>query len=80
MGNSDTSLLVRFRFDGNKKSEVAMLTYEQYPNIKELPITIECKIVKNEKQTLSKNDIYIINKKLSKVFSKSKTHTHSLSK
>ena len=60
-----SSLLVEFRFDGNEKSEIAELTYEQYSNIKELPITIECKIVKNQEPTISKEDMVKINKKLS---------------
>jgi len=80
MTNFDTpSILVRFRFDGDKKSEIALLTYDQYFNIKNLPISTECKIVKNEKPTLSKNEIDAINKKLSRMFSKSRSHTQSLS-
>ncbi|GBH34554.1 hypothetical protein NZNM25_13450 [Nitrosopumilus zosterae] len=63
-------------FKGDKKSEIALLTFEQYSNIKDLPITKECRIVKNEKPTLSKNDVAAINKKIAKL---SKTHTQSLS-
>ena len=74
-----SSLLVEFRFDGNEKSEIAELTYEQYSNIKELPITIECKIVKNQEPIISKEDMVKINKKLSQVFKKSKSHTSVLS-
>ena len=74
-----SSLLVEFRFDGEIKSEIAELTYEQYSNIKELPITVECKIVKNQTPTISKQDMDKINKKLSAVFKKSKSHTGSLS-
>ncbi len=70
------SLLVKFRFIGDKKSEIALLSFEQYSNIKELPITKECKIVKNQKATLSKNDILAINAKIKQL---SKTHTQSLS-
>lgn len=72
------SLLVRFRFDGESHSNVANLTYEQYSNIKELPITVECKIVKNEAPTLSKADMAELNKKISKVFAQSKSHTQRL--
>ena len=74
-----SSLLVEFRFDGEIKSEIAELTYEQYSNIKELPITVECKIVKNQTPTISKQDMDKINKKLLAVFKKSKSHTGSLS-
>jgi len=73
------SLLVKFRFDGESHSNIANLTYEQYSNIKELPITVECKIVKNEAPTLSKADIAELNKKISQVFSQSKSHTQRLS-
>jgi len=76
---SVSSVLVEFRFDGDERSEIAELTYEQYSNIKELPITVECKIVKNQTPTISKQDMDKINKKLSKVFKKSKSHTSVLS-
>lgn len=77
MNDSKPSLRVKFRFEGDPKANVAILTYEQYSNIKELPITVECKIVKNQKLTLSKKDVEIINKKLELAFAKS-THTKSL--
>ncbi|KAF6247415.1 hypothetical protein C6990_02820 [Nitrosopumilus sp. b3] len=70
------SLLVKFRFIDEKKSEIALLTFEQYSNIKDLPITKECKIVKNEKPTLSKRDVAAINKKIASL---SKSHTQTLS-
>ena len=73
------SLLVRFRFDGETRSNVANLTYEQYSNIKELPITVECKIVKNQKPTLSKADVTELNKRIAKAFAQSKSHTQKLS-
>jgi hypothetical protein len=76
---SVSPLLVKFRFDGEIKSEIVELTYEQYSNIKELPITVECKIVKNQTPTISKQDMDKINKKLSAVFKKSKSHTEALS-
>lgn len=72
----DPSLLVKFRFIDEKKSEIALLTFEQYSNIKDLPITKECKIVKNEKPTLSKRDVEAINKKIASL---SKSHTQFLS-
>lgn len=74
-----SSVLVEFRFDGNERSEIAELTYEQYSNIKELPITVECRIVKNQTPTISKQDMEKINKKLSQVFKKAKSHTSVLS-
>ena len=76
---SPPTLLVRFRFDGEPRSNVANLTYEQYSNIKELPITVECKIVKNEAPTLTKADIAELNKRISSIFSQSKSHTQRLS-
>ena len=76
---SAPSLLVKFRFDGEKKSEIANLSYEQYSNLKVLPITVECEIVKNQKPTLSKEDMDAINKKIVSAFKKSKSHTKSLS-
>ncbi|MCV0393053.1 MAG: hypothetical protein K5790_07165 [Nitrosopumilus sp.] len=75
---SSTSLLVKFRFEGDKKSEVANLSYEQYSNLKELPMTVECKIVKNQKPTLSKADTEALNKKIAQAFKKSKSHTRTL--
>lgn len=76
---SSASLLIKFRFNGDKKSEIANLTYEQYSNLKVLPMTIECKIVKNQKPTLSKADTEALNKKIATAFKKSKSHTQSLS-
>jgi hypothetical protein len=75
MDDESPSLLVKFMFKGDKKSEIALLTFEQYSNIKDLPIINECRIVKNEKPTLSKNDVAAINRKIAKL---SKTHTQSL--
>ncbi|MDX1595767.1 MAG: hypothetical protein R3327_02385 [Nitrosopumilaceae archaeon] len=75
-----STILVTYRFDGSKESETIPLTLEQYENLKMLPITVECKIVKNQKPTLSKNDIKIMNEKLKRVFAKSKSHTQELSK
>ena len=76
MDDESPSLLVKFRFLDDKKSEIALLSFEQYSNIKDLPITKECKIVKNKKPTLSKNDILAINMKIKKL---SKSHTQLLS-
>jgi len=73
-----STVLVTFRFDGSNESETIPLTLEQYENLKQLPITVECKIVKNQKATLSKKDIEIMNKRLEQVFAKSKSHTQDL--
>lgn len=73
------SILVKFQFDGETKYEIAKLTYEQYSNLKSLPIITSCKIVKNAKPTLSKTDVETLNKRLSEAFQKSKSHTKSLS-
>lgn len=76
---SFSSILVKFRLEDEKKSEIAYLTYEQYSNLKELPIIVECKIVKNQKPTLSKSDMDLLEKKLADAFAKSKSHTQKLS-
>ena len=76
---SISSILVKFRLEDEKKSEIAYLTYEQYSNLKELPITVECKIVKNQKPTLSKSDMKLLEKKLRDAFVNSKSHTQKLS-
>lgn len=73
------SVHVKFKLKGDEKPQVAILTYEQYSNIKELPITVECKIVKNESATLSQSDFEALEKKLQEAFSKSKSHTRKLS-
>ena len=73
------SLLVKFMFKDDKKPEIALLTFEQYSNIKDLPITKECVIVKNEKPTLSDSDVAAIEEKLAEVFSKSKSHVEFFS-
>ncbi len=78
--NSLPSLLVKFRFDGKTKHEIVILTYEQYSNLKALPITTECKIVKNQEPTMSQQDMDKINKKLATVFAKSRSHMEMLSK
>ena len=77
--DNSPSLLVKFMFEGDKKSEIALLTFEQYSNIKDLPITQECKIVKNERPTLSEGDVIALEAKIAEVFSKTKSHTESLS-
>lgn len=73
-----STIMVTYRFDGSNEYETIPLTLEQYENLKMLPITVECKIVKNQKATLSKKDIDIMNKRLKQIFAKSKSHTQNL--
>ena len=74
------NILVKFRLDGNRKYQVVELTYEQYDNLKKLPIIIECQIVENQKLTLNQRDMVALNKQLKKIFSREKSHTKKLSK
>ena len=76
---SESNILVKFRLKGAKKSEIAYLSYFQYSNMKDLPITLECKIVENQKPTLSKSDVKLLEEKLANAFAQSKSHTHKLS-
>jgi hypothetical protein len=77
----DNLILVRFRFDGDTESQIGKFTYEQYDNLKSLPITKECEIVVNEKPTLSKKDMKLINKKIIDACkADKKSHTSKLSK
>ena len=73
------NILVKFRLDGNRKCQVVELTYEQYDNLKKLPIIIECQIVENQKLTLNQRDMIALNKQLKKIFSRDKSHTKKLS-
>lgn len=74
------SILVKFRFDGETESQIGEFTYEQYNNLRTLPIVLECKIVLNEQPTLTKDDIILINKKIAQACKKDKTHTSKLAK
>jgi hypothetical protein len=74
------SIMVKFRFDGDTKSQIGEFTYEQYENMKALPIVVECKIVLNEQPTLTKDDITLINKKIIQACRKDKSHTSKLAK
>ena len=42
---TEGGILVKFKFDDQKKPEVARLSYFQYENLKTLPITTVCEIV-----------------------------------
>lgn len=77
---SDRSFLVKFRFDGETKSQIGEFTYEQYDNLRTLPIVTECQIVSNEQPTLTKEDIELINEKIAQAFRKDKSHTSKLAK
>jgi hypothetical protein len=74
------SILVKFRFDGETKSQIGEFTYEQYENMKGLPIVVECQIALNEQPTLSKEDMELINKKIIQACKTDKTHTSKLAK
>jgi len=77
---TDNLILVKFRFDGETKSQVGKFTYEQYDNLRSLPITVECKIISDEKPTLTKEEIDLINKKVIDAWKADKSHTSRLSK
>lgn len=72
--------MVKFRFDGETRSQIGEFTYEQYENMKALPIVAECKIALNEQPTLTKADIRLINKKISQACRNDKSHTSKLAK
>ncbi len=74
------SIMVKFRFDGDTKSQIGEFTYEQYDNLKVLPIVAECKIVLNEQPTLTKDDIELINEKIVQACKKDRSHTSNLAK
>ena len=77
---SDGTIMVKFRFDGETTSQVGKFTYEQYDNLKALPIVVECDIVSDEKPTLTKKDIELINQKIIQAWKKDKSHTSRLAK
>lgn len=72
--------MVKFRFDGETKSQIGEFTYEQYENMRILPIVAECKIVLNEQPTLTKQDIELINKKIVQACRSDKSHPSKLAK
>jgi hypothetical protein len=74
------SILVKFRFDGETESQIGEFTYEQYDNMRTLPIVLECEIVLNEQPTLTKDDVILINEKIAQACKKDKTHTSKLAK
>lgn len=78
MGNE--SILVKFRFDGETESQVGAFTYEQYDNLRSLPIVVECRIVTDTKPTLSNSDMEAINKKITEACSGDTSHTSKLAK
>ena len=69
--------MVRFQFDGEKEIHIGWFTYQQYLNLKELPITKVCEIVPDANNVLSDKEIELINKKMRRVSSKG--HTKILS-
>jgi hypothetical protein len=77
---SNGTILVKFRFDGDTKSQIGEFTYEQYDNLRTLPIVMECQIVSNEEPTLTQDDIKLINEKIAQACKKDKTHSSKLAK
>jgi hypothetical protein len=77
---SEGKILVKFRFDGETESQIGEFTYEQYDNLRALPIVLECEIVLNEQPTLTKDDIKLINEKIAQACKTDKTHASKLSK
>jgi hypothetical protein len=77
---SDRSILVKFRFDGETKSQIGVFTYEQYDNLRTLPIVVECEIVSNEQPTLTKEDIELINEKIAQACRNDRLHSSKLAK
>jgi len=73
-------ILVKFRFEGDDKPQIGEFTYEQYDNLRALPIVLECQIVLNEQPTLTKEDMELINKKIIQACKTDKTHASKLSK
>ena len=74
---TEEGILVKFKFDDQKKSEVARLSYSQYQNLKILPITILCEIVDGAEHVLSDEDTKLLNEKI--IGASSHSHTKNLS-
>ncbi len=72
--------MVKFRFDGDDKSQIGEFTYQQYDNMKALPIVVECKIVLNEQPTLTIADTELINEKIVQACKADRSHASNLSK
>ena len=70
-------ILVKFKFNDQKKSEVAKLSYFQYQNLKTLPITKECEIVESADNVLSEEDTKLLNERI--IGASSKSHVENLS-
>ena len=70
-------ILVKFKFNDQKKPEVARLSYFQYQNLKTLPITAECEIVDSADNVLSEEDTKLLNERI--IGASSRSHTKNLS-
>ena len=75
MSNSEN--LVKFKFEDQKKAEVARLSYSQYRNLKDLPITRQCEIVESADNVLSEEDTKLLNERI--MGATSDSHTKNLS-
>ena len=74
---TEGGILVKFKFDDQKKPKVARLSYFQYENLKTLPITSECEIVDNAEHILSEEDTKLLNERI--IGATSHSHTKNLS-
>ena len=70
-------ILVKFKFEDQKKAEVARLSYSQYQNLKDLPITRQCEIVESADNVLSEEDTKLLNERI--MGATSDSHTKNLS-
>lgn len=75
----DGLILVQFRFEGENEPQIGRFTYEQYENLKSLPITAECKILLSGRPTLSKKDQDLVNRKIRSACENDKSHTTKMS-
>ena len=74
---TEGGILVKFKFDDQKKPKVARLSYFQYQNLKTLPITNECEIVDDAEHILSEEDTKLLNEKI--IGATSNAHVKNLS-
>ena len=70
-------ILVKFKFKDQRKAEVARLSFSQYQNLKDLPITRQCEIVESADNVLSEEDTQLLNEKI--IDATSDSHTKNLS-
>ena len=69
---------IQYKFEDDPKIHHCVVTYEQYRNFCELPIILDCKIVK-ENQTNTKKNLDEIQKALDMAYKKDTSHIRKLS-